>query len=240
MTKKLVVITGASSGFGAALARKLSALGHPLLLIARRLEKLQALNLPDCLCEKVDITRRQDFEAAIRKAEDKYGKTDCLINNAGVMLLGQIDTQDPAEFSKMIDVNVTALLNGMQIVLKDMKARNSGTIINISSIAGRKTFPNHAAYCGTKFAVHAISENTREEVSEHNVRIITIAPGAAETELLSHTTSDEIKQGYDAWKKEMGNVLSADDVADAAIYAYSQPQNVCIREIVIATTRQQA
>ena len=240
MQKKLVVITGASSGFGAALAKKLSTVGHPLLLLARRLEKLESLNLPHCIYSKVDITNRQAFEAAIRKAEETYGKTDCLVNNAGVMLLGQIDIQEPQEFSKMIDVNVTALLNGIQIVLSDMKQRNTGTIINISSIAGRKTFPNHAAYCGTKFAVHAISENVREEVANNNVRVITIAPGAAETELLSHTSSDEIKQGYNEWKEGMGSVLSADNVADAIIYAYKQPQNICIREIVIAATKQQS
>lgn len=236
--KELVVITGASSGFGAAIAKQLSAKGHPLLLIARRLERLEALKLPETMCAKVDITDRGAFEKAVREAEAKYGKTGCLINNAGVMLLGQIDTQDPSEFSKMLAVNVDALLNGMHIVLADMKARKTGTIINISSVAGRKTFPNHAAYCGTKFAVHAISENVREEVADHNLRVITIAPGAAETELLSHTTSKEIKDGYSDWKKEMGGVLTADDVANAVVYAYCQPQNVCIREIVIATTRQ--
>jgi len=239
MQKKLVVITGASSGFGAALATKLSNRSHPLLLLARRLDRLESLGLPHCICSQVDITDRTAFEAAIRKAEKQYGKTDCLVNNAGVMLLGQIDTQDPQEFSKMFDVNVTGLLNGMQIVLSDMKQRNTGTIINISSIAGRKTFPNHAAYCGTKFAVHAISENIREEVANDNVRVITIAPGAADTELLSHTSSDEIKQSYNQWKEDMGGVLCADNVSDAIIYAYSQPQNICIREIVIAATKQQ-
>ncbi len=130
-------------------------------------------------------------------------------------------------------------MNGMQAVLSPMKARRSGTIINISSVAGRKTFPNHAAYCGTKFAVHAISENVREEVADANVRVTTIAPGAVETELLSHTTSDDIKDGYDAWKESMGGVLVADDIARTVEFAYSQPQGVCIREIVIAATRQQ-
>ena len=239
MKRELVVITGASSGFGAAIAKKLSEQGYPLLLIARRLEKLEQLNLPNTLCAKVDITQRSEFEQAVRQAESQFGKTHCLINNAGVMLLGQVDTQGPQEFSNMLDVNVNALLNGMQIVLADMKSRNTGTIINISSIAGRKTFPNHAAYCGTKFAVHAISENVREEVAEHNVRVITIAPGAAETELLSHTSSEDIKKGYTDWKTEMGGVLSAEDVANAVVYAYTQPQNVCVREIVIAATKQQ-
>ncbi|MGR5413194.1 SDR family oxidoreductase [Vibrio astriarenae] len=238
--KKLIVITGASSGIGEAIARRLSEAGHPLLLLARRVERLEALNLPNTLCEKVDVTEQASFEAAIAKAEAKFGPVDGLVNNAGCMLLGQIDTQDASEWKRMFDVNVLGLLNGMQSVLAPMIANNHGTIINISSIAGKKTFPNHAAYCGTKFAVHAISENVREEVAAANVRVTTIAPGAVETELLSHTSSQEIKDGYDAWKEDMGGVLAADDVARAVEFAYSQPQNVCIREIALAPTKQQA
>lgn len=237
--KSLVVITGASSGIGAAIARRLSAAGHPLLLLARRLDALQALNLPDCLCEGVDITDRGAFDAAIDKAETLYGPVDCLVNNAGVMLLGQLDSQAPSEWRRMFDLNVVALLNGMQAVLGPMKIRNEGTIINISSVAGRKTFPDHAAYCGSKFAVHAITENVREEVADSNVRVITIAPGAVETELLSHTSSDDIKASYGEWKESMGGVLAADDIASAVAFAYAQPQSVCVREIVIAATRQQ-
>ncbi|ANQ58092.1 MULTISPECIES: SDR family oxidoreductase [Vibrio] len=237
--KKLVVITGASSGIGEAIARRFSEEGHPLLLVARRVERLEALNLPNTLCEKVDVTDQASLITAIEKAEAQFGPADVLVNNAGVMLLGQIDTQDAAEWKRMFDVNVLGLLNGIHSVLTSMKARNSGTIINISSIAGKKTFPDHAAYCGTKFAVHAISENVREEVAASNVRVTTIAPGAVETELLSHTTSQDIKDGYDAWKVDMGGVLAADDVARAVMFAYQQPQNVCIREIALAPTKQQ-
>ncbi|HHX8539695.1 TPA: SDR family oxidoreductase [Vibrio diabolicus] len=237
--KKLIVITGASSGIGEAIARHFSEQGHALLLFARRVERLEALNLPNTLCEKVDVTDKASFEAAIEKAEALYGPVDALVNNAGVMLLGQIDTQDTSEWKRMFDVNVLGLLNGMQSVLAPMKARNSGTIINISSIAGKKTFPDHAAYCGTKFAVHAISENVREEVASSNVRVTTIAPGAVETELLSHTTSQDIKDGYDAWKEDMGGVLAADDIARAVLFAYQQPQGVCVREIALAPTKQQ-
>ncbi|WP_273976051.1 SDR family oxidoreductase [Vibrio parahaemolyticus] len=237
--KKLVVITGASSGIGEAIARRFSEEGHPLLLVARRVERLEALNLPNTLCEKVDVTDQASLITAIEKAEALFGPADVLVNNAGVMLLGQIDTQDAAEWKRMFDVNVLGLLNGMHSVLASMKARNSGTIINISSIAGKKTFPDHAAYCGTKFAVHAISDNVREEVAASNVRVTTIAPGAVETELLSHTTSQDIKDGYDAWKVDMGGVLAADDVARAVMFAYQQPQNVCIREIALAPTKQQ-
>ena len=237
--KKLIVITGASSGIGEAIAKHFSDLGHPLLLVARRLENLIALNLPNTLCEQVDITNKATFETAIEKAQALYGPVDCLVNNAGVMLLGQVSDQATSEWQTMFDVNVMGLLNGMQTVLAPMIKANTGTIINISSIAGRKTFGNHAAYCGTKFAVHAISENIREEVADSNVRIITIAPGAVETELLSHTTSDEIKDGYESWKENMGGVISPDDIANTVSFAYNQPQNVCIREIVVAATKQQ-
>ncbi|GAD31149.1 SDR family oxidoreductase [Photobacterium leiognathi] len=239
MSKSLVVITGASSGIGEATARQLSAEGYPLLLLARRVERMEAMNLPNTLCRQVDITDVAAVKAAIEEAEAKFGPVDCLINNAGIMLLGLADEQDPAEWQSMFNVNVMGMLNGIHAVLSGMKSRKHGTVINISSIAGRKTFPSHAAYCGTKFAVHAITENIREEVADDNVRFITIAPGAVETELLSHTTSDEIKAGYEEWKEGMGGVIAPQDIANAISYAYNQPQNLCIREIVLAATRQQ-
>lgn len=241
MNKPLIIVTGASSGIGEATARLFAQQGHPLLLLARRIERLQALNLPNALCRAVDVTDREALLAAVVEAEKRFGPADALVNNAGVMLLGNMAEQDPAEWERMLDVNVKGLLNGVHAVLKGMIERNQGTVINVSSVAGRKTFPNHVAYVGTKFAVHAISENLREEVAPHNVRVITIAPGAVETELLSHTTDEAIKSGYQDWKREMGGkVLSAEDVASAIGYAYSQPQGVCIREIVLAATRQQA
>jgi len=241
MGKPLIIITGASSGIGEATARLLSAAGHPLLLLARRVERLEALELPNTLSRRVDITDRAALLAAVAEAEAQFGPADALINNAGVMLLGEMSKQDPAQWDQMLDVNVKGLLNGVHAVVSGMVERKHGTIINISSVAGRKTFPNHVAYVGTKFAVHGLSENLREELSPHNVRVITIAPGAVETELLSHTTDEAIKNGYQAWKQDMGGtVLSAEDVASAIAYAYQQPQNVCVREIVLTATRQQA
>lgn len=239
MNKSLVVITGASSGIGAAIAQRFSEAGHPLLLVARRVEKIETLNLPNTLCRKVDVTDAADFRAAIKEAEEAFGAADCLVNNAGLMLLGQVDTQNPAEWQKMYDVNVLALLSGMQAVLGDMKSRNTGTIINISSIAGKKSFPNHAAYVGTKFAVSAITENVREEVADTGVRVMAICPGAVETELLGHTTSQDIIDGYQDWKEAMGGVLVADDIARTAAFMYAQPQGVNIRDVVITATRQQ-
>lgn len=237
--KSLVVITGASSGIGAAIAKSFSAAGHPLLLLARRVEAMQAIDLQNSLSISVDVTDADAIKAAINQAEAQFGPVGCLINNAGVMLLGQIDTQDPNEWSRMLNINVMGVLNGIHAVLAGMKVRKTGTIINISSVAGRKTFPNHAAYCATKFAVHALTENIREEVAMDDVRLITIAPGAVETELLSHTTDDAIKAGYHDWKTQMGGVIAPENVAAAALFAWQQPQNVCVREIVLAPTRQQ-
>ncbi len=241
--KKLVVITGASSGFGAEMAKKFSSNGHPILMLARRIDKLENLikenNLKNVMARKVDVTDYNTFKNAILEAEEKYGKVDLLINNAGVMLLGDVSTQDPKEWQRMLDINVMGVLNGIQIVLNDMVSNNIGTIINVSSIAGRKSFVNHAAYCASKFGVHALSETIREEVSSSNVRVLTIAPGAAETELLSHTTSEEIKDGYNQWKETMGGKsMDAKHVSDSVFYMYSLPQEVSIRELLIAPTKQ--
>ncbi len=243
--KKLVVITGASSGFGAEMAKRFSKEGHPTLLLARRIDMLDKLvkenNLKNVITKKVDVTNLKDFQNSIIEAEKKYGKVDLLVNNAGVMLLGSIIDQEANEWQNMLNVNVMGVLNGIQIVLKDMVKANTGTIINVSSIAGRKSFSNHAAYCASKFGVYALSETIREEVANSNVRVLTIAPGAAETELLSHTTSKEIKEGYNEWKKTMGGKsMDAKHVSDSVFYMYSLPQEVSIRELVIAPTKQDA
>lgn len=240
MSKPLIVITGAGSGIGAATARLLSAQGHPLLLLARRLERLQELALPETMCRRVDVTDRDALLDAVREAEERFGPADAIVNNAGAMLLGRIADQSAEEWDRMIDLNVKGVLYGIRAVLPGMIARGTGTIINISSIAGRKTFPNHTAYVGTKFAVHAMSENLREEVASSGVRVVTIAPGAVETELLSHTTDERIKQDYETWKTSAGGALDPQTVAEAIAYAYRQPQNVTIREIVLAATGQES
>lgn len=236
--KKLIVVTGASSGIGREIAKKFSNNGHPVLLLARRLEKMEELNLPNSLCKSVDVTNLEMVREAIKEAEQKFGKVDCLINCAGMMLLGHPQEQNFDEWNDMIDLNIKGILTGTNIVLKDMVKRNEGTIINISSIAGRKTFDNHAVYCGTKFAVHAITENIRKEVSQSNVRMITISPGVVETPLLSHTTDENIKSDYNEWKKSIEAGLEPEKIASCIEFAYNQPQDVCIREIVIAKTKQ--
>ena len=238
MSKLLVAITGASSGIGEATARAFSHAGHPLLLMARRVERLMALGLPDCLCEKVDVTNLKSFRKAMEKGEEKFGPVDCLVNNAGVMLLSKAHLQDTGEWERMLDVNVKGMLNGIHLVLKDMIERQAGTIISVASVAGLKPGPNLAVYSGTKFAVRAISESIREEAAPHNVRFTVISPGLVETELLEHTTVPELKEGFENLKEGMGGFLEPSDVAGAILYAYRQPPNVCVREIVLAPTKQ--
>ncbi len=239
--KNLVVITGASSGFGKALAVEFNKSGYPLLLIARRIELLEDMKLENTICEKVDVTDKESFEKAVRKAEEIYGKTDLIINNAGVMLLGNLENQNPKEWQQMLDVNVMGVMNGMQIVMNDMKERQCGTIVNISSIAGVKPFNNHAAYCASKYGVVGLSEVARGELSPYNVRVMRICPGAVATELLSHTTSEQIKEGYNQWKDSVdANSITVEDVARTIKFAYEMPQGVNLREIQIADTRQDA
>jgi NADP-dependent 3-hydroxy acid dehydrogenase YdfG len=236
--KKLVVVTGASSGIGRAIAGAFAESGHPVATLDRSGRVPEGLK-GEILALRADVTRLDEVRGAIGDAVGKYGEVDCLVNNAGVMLLGQLPAQSPEEWRRMLDVNVVGVLNGIQSVLAGMIERRGGTLVNVSSIAGRKTFPNHAVYCATKFAVHALTENLREEVAKHGVRCITIAPGVVETKLLSHTSSDEIKGSYEAWKKTMGGGLAPEDVARVVLFAYQQPQHVCLREILIAPTSQE-
>ncbi|MBP2098306.1 SDR family oxidoreductase [Enterococcus rivorum] len=243
MTKKLIVITGASSGFGAEMAKLFNKEGHPMLLIGRRIDKIKelALDFSNVLVKSVDVTNYEAFQAAIDEATAIYGPVDLLVNNAGVMLLGNIWNQDINEWKNMMDTNVLGVLNGMKTVLDTMKENQTGTIINISSIAGRKTFGNHAAYAASKFGVHALSETVREEVSGDNVRVLVMAPGAAETELLTHTTDDKALSEYEQWKQSMGGLtLDPIHVAKTVKYMYDMPQEVSIREVLIAATKQNA
>lgn len=241
--KPLIIITGASSGFGAKTAEIFNQKGFPLLLIARRVEKIKQLplNFENILIENIDVTQINELNAAIKKAESIYGPADLLVNNAGVMLLGNITEQDESEWQTMLQTNVIGVLNGMKAVLGNMAKRNQGTIINVSSIAGYKAFVDHAAYAASKFGVHGLTETIRQEVADSNVRVSLVSPGAAETELLTHVTNEKSLTDYNSWKESMGGLtLDPVKVAESIFFIYNMPQEVTIREISIAATKQQA
>lgn len=237
--KPLVVITGASSGIGEAAARAFSETGHPLLLLARRLDRMEALGLPNTMCRKVDVRDRDAVAAAVKDGEAAYGPTDCLFNNAGIARLGDVFAQDPDEWDESIDINAKGVMNTLWPVMNGMKERRHGTIFMMSSIAGRKVYPDHTVYCGTKFFVHAVSESIRGQLAPYDVRVIVLSPGIIETEVLDHVTDEKTLQGYRENKVRIGGGIGADQVADMMVFAYQRPQNVLIQEMVITPTRQE-
>jgi hypothetical protein len=239
MSKPLTLITGASSGIGEASARAFAAAGYPLLLLARRRERMEALKLPAALCREVDVTDRTALAAAVAEGEAQFGPVDCVINNAGIARLGNVLTQDPREWDEMIAVNATGVMNVLHAVMTGMTQRRRGTIINMSSIAGRKVYPDHTVYCGTKYFVHAVSESIRGQLAPFDVRVMVISPGIVETEVLDHVTDPVTLRNYRENKVRIGGGISADVVAQAMLFAYELPQNVLIQEICMTPTRQE-
>lgn len=239
---KFVVITGASSGFGLEMAKLFNTADYQLLLLSRNTSTIDPTLFTTAMIRNLDVTDIQAFKAIIAEATHLHGPVDLLINNAGVMLLGDVTNQSHCEWKTMFDTNVIGVLNGAQAVLESMKRNQCGTIINVSSIAGQKAFGNHAAYCGSKFAVHGITETLRQEAANSNVRVLLLSPGAAETNLLSHTTNAQMIADYKEWKKTMENEKALDPyfVALSAKFMYEMPQEVSIREITLAATRQGA
>jgi len=236
--KPLVVITGASSGIGAATAKTFSEAGHPLLLVSRRLERMENLKLPNSLARSVDVLDVKSFAEAVSEAETLYGPVDLLVNNAGYMNLEHTAQQSPQEWQKQFEVNCIGLLNCTSVIFPEMIKRKTGTIINIGSTAGRNIYENHTAYNGTKYAVKAMSESLRREASPHNVRVIMVSPGLVDSELTNGTSNTQILEAREIYRESIGGALQGDDIARGILFAYQQPQNLCVWELVMAPTKQ--
>lgn len=236
--KPLIAITGASSGIGAATAKAFSDAGHPVLLMARRVDMMEALNLPNSMCVSVDVCDRAQIKAAVAQAEAKFGPVDMMFANAGLLKLGDIAEQDPEEWDQMIDINTKGVMNTVHAVIGGMKERRHGTLVMMSSIAGRKVYPEHTVYCGTKYFVHAVSESLREYLSDYDVRVLVVSPGVIDTEVLNHTTDQGALDRYHENKAKMGGGIGPDIVADLILDAYQLPQRALVQEICITPTRQ--
>jgi NADP-dependent 3-hydroxy acid dehydrogenase YdfG len=236
--KPLVAVTGASSGIGEAVAKTFSAAGHPVLMMARRLERMEALNLPDSMARKVDVRDRAAIAAAVKEAEEKYGPVDMMFANAGIARLADIGRQPPEEWDEMIDINTKGMLNTVHAVMSGMMERRRGTLFMMSSIAGRKVYPDHTVYCGTKFFVHAISESLRDYLSDYDVRVVVLSPGVIETEVLNAVLDPTTLANYKKNKVKMGGGIGPEHVANLMLHAYQMPQNALVQEIVITPTRQ--
>ncbi|MFV0549205.1 MAG: SDR family oxidoreductase [Limnobaculum xujianqingii] len=238
---KVVVIAGASSGLGEALARRLVKDGAKLVLGARREDRLKKLaselNLPADATVKTDVTHPDQVQALVDQAIRLYGRIDVMVNNAGLMphsLLGLAKIDD---WNAMIDVNLKGVLYGIAAALPYMQAQKSGHIINTSSVAGHKVRPGSAVYAATKSAVRVISEGLRQEVKPYNIRTTIISPGAVHSELVDSITEADvaanIKQFYDQ------TAISADSFANVVAFAISQPEDVDINEILFRPTQQE-
>lgn len=238
MSQPLVVITGASSGIGRACAEKFSQAGHPLLLLARRVEKLEELNLPNTVVAKADVTDLDKVLTAVHMAEQKFGPVDCIVNNAGTSMLGDLWNQDPKEWDVMIDTNIKGVLNSIRAVVNSMRENKHGTIFTIGSVAGINNIPKHEVYCASKSAVHAISEGLRQDLAESNIRCSIVAPGLVETDIFKHTTDDSIKQQFTKEREKVTQVIQPQELADIILHAYQLPQHICMRNIVVAPTEQ--
>lgn len=236
--KPLVAVTGASSGIGEATARAFSRAGHPVLMIARRLDRMEAMELPNAVLRKVDVRDRTALLGAVADAESRFGPVDMMFANAGIARLADIGRQDPSEWDEMIDVNTKGVMNAVHAVMHGMMARRHGTLVMMSSIAGRKVYPDHTVYCGTKYFVHGVSESLREYLSACDVRVVVISPGVVETEVLDGVTDPETLAGYKENKARMGGGIGADTVADLILGAYRLPQEALVQEICLTPTRQ--
>lgn len=236
--KKLVVITGASSGIGKATAIKFAKEGYPLLILARRVELLEELNLPNTICKKVDVTNFEEFQNAVKEAEAKFGPVDLLLNNAGIMKIDNFAEQNREDKFNMIDINLKGLINGVDTVLNGMIKKQCGTIINVGSVAGRWTSDFRAVYNGTKFGVHAFSEQLRKEVGKDNVRVLTLAPAIVDTPLVAEDTNEDVMNAYQNVKTSIDKGVTSEETADIIFWMYSMPQHLAIKEVVFSHTKQ--
>lgn len=238
MSKKVILITGASSGIGAGIARELATSGAILLLGARRVDRLQALAAEleqqgaEVAVAALDVTSRVSVQQFAEVALQKWGQIDVMINNAGVMPLSPLASLKVDEWDQMIDVNIKGVLYGIAAVLPPMLAREAGHIINIASIGALSVSPTAAVYCATKFAVRAISDGLRQENTQ--LRVTCIHPGVVESELATTITDPAAAALMNDYR---AIALQPAAIGRAVRFAIEQSDDVDVSEIVVRPTR---
>lgn len=234
---KVIVLTGASSGIGEATTRHLAQMGHRLVIGARRTDRLTALQEElhaqgasvDVLA--LDVTQLADVQRIAAFAQQRHGRIDVLINNAGVMPLSPLAALKVDEWNRMIDVNVRGVLYGIAAVLPIMQEQGCGHVINVASIGAHAVTPTAAVYCASKYAVRAISDGLRQETDV--LRVTVVSPGVVESEL-AESISDETARA--AMREFRRIALPPQAVARAIGYTISQPDNVDVSEIIVRPT----
>jgi NADP-dependent 3-hydroxy acid dehydrogenase YdfG len=235
---KVILITGASSGIGEATARTLAANGHRVVLGARRDERLAQIAAEirsqggSAEYRALDVTQREDVKAFAAFAQAQFGRVDVIFNNAGVMPVSPMNALKTDEWDRIIDVNIRGVLNGIAAVLPIMETQGSGHIINTASTAAHAVGAQFGVYCASKFAVRAITEGLRQEMDR--VRVTLISPGVTESEL-GHDIS--VDSTASAVKQLRSIALDSRAIANAVLYAISQPDDVDVNEMLIRTVR---
>lgn len=242
--QKIALITGATSGIGKATAIKLSEIGYKLILCGRRTEKLEELKMLVSGTVNVqtltfDVRNRKEVEFQLNSLPEEWKNIDVLVNSAGnAHGLSPIQTGDTDDWDAMVDGNVKGLLYVSKNIIPGMMERKKGHIINISSIAGKQTYPNGAVYCASKKAVEAISEGMRLDLTEYGIKITNIAPGAVETEFSEvrfKGDKERAKKVYEGFEP-----LIAEDIADLIAYVVSVPERVTIADVTVYPKAQSA
>jgi NADP-dependent 3-hydroxy acid dehydrogenase YdfG len=238
---KVIVITGASSGIGAATARLLAVHGAKVVLGARRLDRLEALASAitaaggEAAYARTDVSQRADVTALIQLACERYGKLDVLINNAGIGLISALDELRVEDWEAMIDVNIKGVLYGIAAALPVFRQQEFGHFVNVLSTSGLRIVPLQSVYAGTKNAVRAISEGLRQEAGD-KLRVTIISPGFVHTDFADSMTNPEVKAQIIAARDKMA--ISPDAIARAIAFAIGQPADVDVGELVVRPTAQ--
>jgi NADP-dependent 3-hydroxy acid dehydrogenase YdfG len=211
---------------------------------ARRADRIEALaerirsTGGRALAVEADLSDEEQAVAFVRTAHRQLGRLDALVNNAGVMLLGPVEGADTDQWRQMVDVNLLGLLYCTHAALPLMREGGGGDIVNVSSVAGRHAGAGAAVYNLTKFGVTAFSEALRQEALHACIRVTCIEPGYVETELQSHNENPVVKQSLDKAREQIGDLLQAEDIANAILYALAQPRHVSINEVLVRPTMQ--
>ncbi len=238
---KVVAITGASGGIGAATARLLASRGAKLVLGARRKDRLEALVERIALAggeavyARVDVKQRADLAALVALARERFGKLDVLVNNAGIGPISLLDELRVEDWEEMIDVNIKGVLYGIAASLPLFRAQGFGHFVNVLSTAGLKIVPMQSVYAGTKNAVRTISEGLRQEAGD-KLRVTVISPGFVHTDFADSMTNPEVRALILAARDKIA--IPPEAIARAIAFAIEQPADVDVGEIVVRPTAQ--
>jgi len=241
ITGKVVAVTGSSAGIGRAIAIKLAEKGATVVLGARNIGKLEELVAEikesggEATCIETDVKHKADLVRLVNTAVERYGRLDVLVNNAGVSQLSRIDELDTDGWEDMIDINLKGVLYGMAAAIPIFRQQQSGHIVNIISTSGLKIVPMQGVYAGTKNAVRTIAEAFRQE-SDGSMRITGISPGFVKTDFAENIKNEAMKTMVRKGMEQMG--IDPIAIANAIVYAVSQPDDVEVGDIVIRPSKQ--